>query len=63
MKFCDSISPNYSIVAVKKLLVRKKVYGRQMFLCVLVAIQICRVMISPMLGSLYSNLLVILSGR
>ena len=51
VKFCDSYSLSFGVAAVWKT-ASKQVYGRQMFLRMLVAIWICRVTISPMLGSL-----------
>ena len=61
VKFCDTFSPRFSIAAVSKT-VSKQVYDRQMFLRMLVTIRICMMTISPILGSLYGDLMVNLSG-
>ena len=54
VKFCDTFSPHFSIAAVWKT-VSKQVYGRKMFLRMLVTIRIYMVTISPMPGSLYGD--------
>ena len=62
VKFCDSFSPQLGITAVWKLLASGYMVYKCGYVCMLIAIQTCRVMMKSNAWCLYNNLMVILSG-